>query len=231
MPSQPDQNLRQPPHFPLLLLLAPLSDSEEIRHCTGSQRCWNLLPFPPQEVSVSAIALLAADHLLQRLREMDIARTRIRLDKRNDGARSEEGATSGANQNCEIEAAEDSAELRHVSLRRHEEASRVLRRKARKKIFAPELRRNTKTIQGKALGIHENSVTGHIQKPRFELVIFQVSKLCTLLLKAVRNALGSQGWDVVVPGAAFGKLVQKSQVDMVSIAHLQVDLKMFLDSH
>ncbi|KAL2347471.1 hypothetical protein Fmac_001471 [Flemingia macrophylla] len=38
------------------------------------------------------------------------------------------------------------------------------------------------------------TVSGHIQKLRFEL--------------AVRNALGSQGWDVLVPGAAFGKLVQ-----------------------
>lgn len=39
-------------------------------------------------------------------------------------------------------------------------------------------------------------------------VIFQVSKLCTLLLKAVRSTLGSQGWDVIVPGAAHGTLVQ-----------------------
>lgn len=39
-------------------------------------------------------------------------------------------------------------------------------------------------------------------------VIFQVSKLCTLLLKAVRNTIGSQGWDVLVPGAAMGTLVQ-----------------------
>ncbi|KAL2340331.1 hypothetical protein Fmac_008271 [Flemingia macrophylla] len=38
------------------------------------------------------------------------------------------------------------------------------------------------------------TVSGHIQKLRFEL--------------AVRNALGSQGWDVLVLGAAFGKLVQ-----------------------
>lgn len=39
-------------------------------------------------------------------------------------------------------------------------------------------------------------------------VIFQVSKLSTLLLKAVRSTLGSQGWDVLVPGDALGKLVQ-----------------------
>ena len=39
-------------------------------------------------------------------------------------------------------------------------------------------------------------------------VIFQVSKLCTLLSKAVRSTLGSEGWDVVVPGDASGVLVQ-----------------------
>lgn len=39
-------------------------------------------------------------------------------------------------------------------------------------------------------------------------VIFQVSKLCILLLKAVRSTLGSDGWDVLVPGAVLGTLVQ-----------------------
>lgn len=42
----------------------------------------------------------------------------------------------------------------------------------------------------------------------FFRVIFQVSKLCTLFLKAVRTTLGSQGWDILVPGAAVGTLVQ-----------------------
>lgn len=39
-------------------------------------------------------------------------------------------------------------------------------------------------------------------------MIFQVSKLCTLLLKAVRNVLGSEGWDILVPGDAVGTLIQ-----------------------
>lgn len=39
-------------------------------------------------------------------------------------------------------------------------------------------------------------------------VIFQVSKLCTLLLKGVRTVLGSQGWDILVPGDAVGTLIQ-----------------------
>ncbi|KAL2323805.1 hypothetical protein Fmac_022863 [Flemingia macrophylla] len=67
-------------------------------------------------------------------------------------------------------------------------------------------------ILGKALGIHENSVRTYTEAEIRAGVIFQVSKLCTLLLKAVRNALGSQGWDVLVPGAAFGKLVQVERI-------------------
>lgn len=39
-------------------------------------------------------------------------------------------------------------------------------------------------------------------------VIFQVSKLCTMLLKAVRVVLGSSGWDVLVPGVAHGTIVE-----------------------
>lgn len=39
-------------------------------------------------------------------------------------------------------------------------------------------------------------------------IIFQISKLCTVLLKAVRNSLGSEGWDVIVPGSTAGTLVQ-----------------------
>jgi hypothetical protein len=46
-------------------------------------------------------------------------------------------------------------------------------------------------------------------------VIFQVSKLCTLLLKAVRSTIGSQGWDVIVPGAALGTLVEVTSIILV----------------
>ncbi|KAL9316891.1 hypothetical protein ACSQ67_013408 [Phaseolus vulgaris] len=40
------------------------------------------------------------------------------------------------------------------------------------------------------------------------IFLFWVSKTCTSLLKAVRITPGSQGWDVLVPGSALGKLVQ-----------------------
>ncbi|KAK4341488.1 hypothetical protein RND71_039989 [Anisodus tanguticus] len=40
----------------------------------------------------------------------------------------------------------------------------------------------------------------------------QVSKLATLLLKAVRRIIGSSGWDVLVPGDAFGELIQVDRI-------------------
>lgn len=65
---------------------------------------------------------------------------------------------------------------------------------------------------GKALGIPENSVKTFTEAEIRAGVIFQVSKLCTLLLKAVRSTLGSQGWDVIVPGDALGTLVQVERI-------------------
>ncbi|XP_077226596.1 chloroplastidic phosphoglucan, water dikinase (ATGWD3) [Tasmannia lanceolata] len=65
---------------------------------------------------------------------------------------------------------------------------------------------------GKALGIPENSVRTYTEAEIRAGVIFQVSKLCTVLLKAVRNVLGSEGWDVLVPGTAQGTLVQVENI-------------------
>lgn len=67
-------------------------------------------------------------------------------------------------------------------------------------------------LLGKALGIPENSVRTYTEAEIRAGIIFQVSKLCTLLLKAVRSTLSSQGWDVLVPGAAVGKLVQVDRI-------------------
>eukprot|EP00262_Sarcandra_glabra_P011298 TRINITY_DN2713_c0_g1_i2.p1 TRINITY_DN2713_c0_g1~~TRINITY_DN2713_c0_g1_i2.p1 ORF type:complete len:1245 (-),score=236.50 TRINITY_DN2713_c0_g1_i2:241-3843(-) len=65
---------------------------------------------------------------------------------------------------------------------------------------------------GKALGIPENSVRTYTEAEIRAGVIFQVSKLCTLLLKSVRVTLGSQGWDVLVPGSAIGTLIQVESI-------------------
>ncbi|CAL9135216.1 unnamed protein product [Musa textilis] len=65
---------------------------------------------------------------------------------------------------------------------------------------------------GQALGIPENSVRTYTEAEIRAGVIFQVSKLCTLLLRAVRAALGSSGWDVLVPGVAHGTLLQVESI-------------------
>ncbi|CAA0840857.1 Phosphoglucan- water dikinase- chloroplastic [Striga hermonthica] len=67
-------------------------------------------------------------------------------------------------------------------------------------------------ILGKAFGIPENAVRTYTEAEIRASVIFQVSKLCTLLVKAVRKVLGSDGWDVLVPGNAFGTLVQVENI-------------------
>ncbi|XP_078433717.1 chloroplastidic phosphoglucan, water dikinase (ATGWD3) [Wolffia australiana] len=65
---------------------------------------------------------------------------------------------------------------------------------------------------GKALGIPENSVRTYAEAEIRSGVIFQVSKLCSLLLKAARTSLGSEGWDVLVPGVACGTLLQVESI-------------------
>ncbi|XP_038701840.1 phosphoglucan, water dikinase, chloroplastic isoform X2 [Tripterygium wilfordii] len=67
-------------------------------------------------------------------------------------------------------------------------------------------------VLGNALGIPENSVRTYAEAEIRAGVIFQVSKLCTLLLKAVRSTIGSQGWDVLVPGTAVGTLIQVDRI-------------------
>ena len=59
-------------------------------------------------------------------------------------------------------------------------------------------------------------------------VIFQVPKLCTVLLKAVRVVIGSSGWDVLVPGVAHGALIQVSSGTMQeSRKILAISFRMF----
>ncbi|XP_057798732.1 phosphoglucan, water dikinase, chloroplastic [Salvia miltiorrhiza] len=65
---------------------------------------------------------------------------------------------------------------------------------------------------GNAFGVPDNTVRTYAEAEIRAGVIFQVSKLCTLLLKAVRNVLGSQGWDILVPGDAVGTLIQVESI-------------------
>ncbi|KAL0718146.1 hypothetical protein Bca4012_067468 [Brassica carinata] len=74
-------------------------------------------------------------------------------------------------------------------------------------IFPPNVE-----ILGRALGILENSVKTYTEAEIRAGIIFQISKLCTVLLKAARNSLGSEGWDVIVPGSTSGTLVQVDSI-------------------
>lgn len=74
-------------------------------------------------------------------------------------------------------------------------------------IFPPKVQ-----MLGKALGIPENSVRTYTEAEIRAGVIFQVSKLGAILLKAVRSTLASEGWDVIVPGTAYGTVVQVESI-------------------
>ncbi|ONK58769.1 uncharacterized protein A4U43_C09F16460 [Asparagus officinalis] len=67
-------------------------------------------------------------------------------------------------------------------------------------------------ILGKAFGVPDNSVRTYAEAEIRSGVIFQVSKICTLLLKAVRTAVGSSGWDVLVPGVAHGTVIEVESI-------------------
>ncbi|KAG6548416.1 hypothetical protein Mapa_009902 [Marchantia paleacea] len=65
---------------------------------------------------------------------------------------------------------------------------------------------------GKAFGIPENSVKTFTEAEIRASVVFQISKLCSLLLKAVRDVSGSEGWDALMPGTAVGTLVEVDRI-------------------
>ncbi|KAJ4818910.1 hypothetical protein LUZ62_031476 [Rhynchospora pubera] len=67
-------------------------------------------------------------------------------------------------------------------------------------------------ILGKAFGIPEENVRTYTEAEIRAGVIFQVSKICTMLLKVVRIVLGSSGWDVLVPGVAHGNIVEVNTI-------------------
>lgn len=70
-------------------------------------------------------------------------------------------------------------------------------------------------ILGKAFGIPDKSVKTHTEAEICAGLIFQVSNLCTLLLKAVRKVVDARGWDILVPGAAVGKLIQVENIGSI----------------
>ncbi|CAI5966357.1 unnamed protein product [Closterium sp. NIES-65] len=74
---------------------------------------------------------------------------------------------------------------------------------------------------GHALGIEENAVRTFAEAEIRSSVVFQLAKLTSLLLRVMRSVLGAEGWDVLVPGTAVGKLVEVERIDPDLLATLK----------
>lgn len=69
------------------------------------------------------------------------------------------------------------------------------------------------TALGAALGVASHAVTTFTEAEIRANVVFQVSKLTTVLLRACRTAAGCSSWDPLVAGCAVGKLVELEELD------------------
>jgi phosphoglucan,water dikinase len=65
---------------------------------------------------------------------------------------------------------------------------------------------------GKALGIEEERLKVFTEAEVRASLVFQLSKLCSMLLKATRLATGAGAWDALVAGTAVGKLVEVDSI-------------------
>ncbi|KAF6253313.1 pyruvate phosphate dikinase [Scenedesmus sp. NREL 46B-D3] len=71
---------------------------------------------------------------------------------------------------------------------------------------------------GQALGVAPYAIQTFTEAEIRANVVFQVSKLTTLLLRASRTAAGSSSWDPLVAGTAVGKLVELQELDPSALA-------------
>ncbi|KAK8933206.1 hypothetical protein KSP39_PZI015865 [Platanthera zijinensis] len=74
---------------------------------------------------------------------------------------------------------------------------------------------------GQALGIPPNSVRTYTEAEIRSSIIFQISKFCTSLLKALQTTLGSFGWDVLVPGVVHGTFLQVECINPGSLPSIE----------
>eukprot|EP00899_Mesostigma_viride_P020273 jgi/Mesvir1/28247/Mv04788-RA.1 len=65
---------------------------------------------------------------------------------------------------------------------------------------------------GNALGVASSAVTVFCESEIRASVVFQLAKLCSLLLKALREGLGEPDWDILVAGDSVGKLVAVDRI-------------------
>ncbi|KAK9806719.1 hypothetical protein WJX72_000486 [[Myrmecia] bisecta] len=71
---------------------------------------------------------------------------------------------------------------------------------------------------GRALGLQDERVSVFTEAEVRASVVFQLSKLCSLLLKATRLATGGAEWDALVAGSASGKLVEVERLEAGALA-------------
>ncbi|KAJ7532987.1 hypothetical protein O6H91_13G028200 [Diphasiastrum complanatum] len=65
---------------------------------------------------------------------------------------------------------------------------------------------------GNALGIPDDTVRTYAEAEIRASVVFQLAKLCSLMLKSVRTSMGGAGWDALMPGKVVGKLVEVERI-------------------
>lgn len=61
---------------------------------------------------------------------------------------------------------------------------------------------------GRALGVPEAAVTVYAESEIRSHLVFQLSKLLAVALRTLRRQAGLSRWEVIVPGRAFGRVVQ-----------------------
>lgn len=65
---------------------------------------------------------------------------------------------------------------------------------------------------GLALDVPDNTINTFAEADIRASVVFQLAKLCSLLLKSVRAVTGGGGWDSIMTGSAIGRLVQVERI-------------------
>eukprot|EP00878_Enallax_costatus_P003846 GHUV01004062.1.p1 GENE.GHUV01004062.1~~GHUV01004062.1.p1 ORF type:complete len:1053 (+),score=249.89 GHUV01004062.1:1558-4716(+) len=83
---------------------------------------------------------------------------------------------------------------------------------------------------GNALGVEAYVIQTFTEAEIRANVVFQVSKMTTLLLRACRAAAGASSWDPLVPGTAIGKLVELSELDPSVLAGFHEPVVVLLKS-
>ncbi|KAA8496669.1 Phosphoglucan, water dikinase, chloroplastic [Porphyridium purpureum] len=83
---------------------------------------------------------------------------------------------------------------------------------------------------GRALGIHEHALAVFAEAEIRSNIVFQMSRTVQVVLKKLRQMLKLPPWDVLMPGAATGKVLRKANIESLSDADLATQCILFLES-